>query len=80
MRKLLPLLLATTLTAQQTGTNKPQVDGQDQVFTMKVTSNLVVETLTVKDKKGNTIPGLTAKDFTITENGAEQSIRLFEFQ
>lgn len=79
MRAFLPLLLISTLAAQQTGSNKPA--GQDeQVFTMKVTSNLVVETVTVKDKKGNIIPNLTAKDFTITENGAPQNIRLFEFQ
>ena len=43
-------------------------------------SQLVVETVTVKDKSGKSIEGLTAKDFAVTENGAPQEIRFCEFQ
>ena len=40
----------------------------------------MTETVTVKDKSGNFIPGLTAKDFTVTEDGAPQTIRVFEHE
>jgi VWFA-related protein len=34
----------------------------------------------VKDKNGNPVEGLTAKDFVVTENGAPQTISFCEFQ
>ncbi len=40
----------------------------------------MIETINVKDKSGKAVEGLTAKDFTVTEDGVEQTIRLFEFQ
>ncbi|HEY2015950.1 MAG TPA: VWA domain-containing protein, partial [Bryobacteraceae bacterium] len=43
-------------------------------------SQLVVENVIAKDKNGNLIQGLTAKDFVITENGVPQTISFFEFQ
>ncbi len=49
-------------------------------YTLSVKSQLVVETVVAKDKQGNFIPGLTAKDFTITEDGAPQTIRFCEHQ
>ncbi|HYP15292.1 MAG TPA: VWA domain-containing protein, partial [Bryobacteraceae bacterium] len=44
------------------------------------TTQLVIETVTAKDKDGNPVTGLTARDFTLTENGVPQEIRFFEFQ
>jgi VWFA-related protein len=41
---------------------------------------LVVEAVVVKDKQGKPIPGLTAKDFTLTEDGVAQTIRHCEHQ
>jgi VWFA-related protein len=64
--------------AQQIGSNK--ADGQSETYSLSVKSQLVVETVVVKDKKGNFIPGLTAKDFTITEDGTPQTIRFCEQQ
>ncbi len=48
--------------------------------TFSSTTQLVVETVTVKDKKGNPIEGLTAKDFTVTEDGKPQTIAFVEYQ
>ena len=48
--------------------------------TFQSTAQLVVETVSVKDKAGNPVEGLTASDFTITEDGVPQAIRFFEFQ
>jgi VWFA-related protein len=71
--------LATTLAgAQQIGQNKP-ADGS-QGFTLSVKVQLVVEAVVVKDKDGKTIPGLTAKDFTVTEDGVPQTVRICERQ
>lgn len=78
-----PILLfllcsALAATAQQTGQNTtPTGDGS---FTLKVSSQFVVETVVVRDKNGNPVTGLTQKDFSVTEDGAEQNIRLFEYQ
>src|SRR5437763_15300134 len=43
-------------------------------------TQLVVEIVSVKDKSGNIIEGLTAKDFTVTENGVPQTITFCEFK
>jgi VWFA-related protein len=64
----LAALLMTPLSAQQPPT----------VF--KSGAQLTVETVTVKDKVGRPIEGLTAKDFSITEDGVPQTISFVEFQ
>jgi VWFA-related protein len=43
-------------------------------------TNLVIEAVILKDKRGNPIEGLTAKDFTITEDGKPQKVSFCEFQ
>jgi VWFA-related protein len=43
-------------------------------------TQLVVEIVSVKDKNGNIVEGLTAKDFTVTENGVPQTLSFCEFQ
>lgn len=76
----LALLLAVSaaLRPQQVGQNANP--GEPQSFTLTVNSNLVVEAVTVKDKQGNFIHGLTADDFMLTENGVAQTIRYCEHQ
>jgi VWFA-related protein len=64
--------------AQKIGTNA--VPGQGDTYVFKASSQLVVENVVVKDKKGNFITGLTAKDFNVTEDGAPQTVRICEHQ
>ncbi|HEX4065446.1 MAG TPA: VWA domain-containing protein [Acidobacteriaceae bacterium] len=64
--------------AQTVGTNEPTA--QNGTFTLTVNSQLVVETMVVKDKEGRFVPGLTAKDFHVEEDGVPQTIRIFEHQ
>ena len=51
-----------------------------QDATFHTGTQLVVETVTVKDKSGKSIEGLKAEDFRIAEDGAPQAIRFFEYQ
>ena len=62
--------------AQQVGENKT---GND-VPNFTVTRQLKIETVLVKDKNGNPVENLTAKDFTVTEDGVAQEIKFFEYQ
>jgi VWFA-related protein len=82
MRKLAAFILAMVFTvalrAQQTGQNKDQHAPNDFTLSMKV--QLVVETVVAKDKQGNPIRGLTAKDFAVTEDGTPQTISFCEHQ
>jgi VWFA-related protein len=75
---LLLLFAALPASAQQTGQNAPLQGNQPANF--KVSTQLVVETVAVRDKEGNPVKGLTAKDFTVTENGEPQAIRFFEYE
>ena len=71
-------LCALSSLAQTVGQNtKP---GDDSVMTLKVQSHLVTESVSIRDKDGHFIPGLTAKDFTLTEDGVAQKIRFCERQ
>jgi VWFA-related protein len=80
--KLLPLLLlslsALWATAQQIGQNTSSSTAGTYTLTAK--SQLVVETVVAKDKEGKFIPGLSAKDFTVIEDGTPQTIRFCEHQ
>jgi len=63
---LIALSLALPATAQQIGQNTPTA--AKETPTISVSTQLVVEAVVVKDKKGNSISGLSAKDFSITED------------
>jgi VWFA-related protein len=75
---LLGLSAAIVASAQQIGTN--ETSAQSQTYTLTANSQLVIETVVVKDKKGDFVPGLTAKDFAVSEDGVPQTVRIFEHQ
>ena len=72
------LLWTLAAAAQQIGHNAPSKSSQAP--SISVTTQLVVETVVVKDKAGNPIEGLTAQDFLVTENGVPQTVRFCEHQ
>jgi VWFA-related protein len=76
-KKFIAVLAALTAYSQQPPPAKVTDDG-----VVKFTSNsqLVIEVVTVKDKSGKPVEGLTAKDFVITEDGKPQTISFCEYQ
>jgi VWFA-related protein len=62
---------------QQVGTNVKPGDNTPATFT--ASSSLVIELVSVKDKSGKAIEGLTEKDFTVTEDGVPQVIKHFDY-
>ncbi len=81
MRRVMAFVVVFTAAcagAQVVGSNT--APGQAPSYTLSVESQLVVEAVTVEDKQGNFIHGLTAKDFAVTEDGAPQKVSLFQFE
>jgi VWFA-related protein len=64
------------LAAQQSGTQTPASSGA----TFRSVVRLIVQTVTVKDKDGRAVEGLTPADFTVTEDGEPQTVAFAEFQ
>ncbi len=81
MKLTLSILLIFVLAAAQQPQQKPAAQ-QPSEGPVKFTANaqLVVEAVNVTDKNGKPIEGLTAKDFTITEDGVAQSVAFCEYQ
>src|SRR5947209_420708 len=48
--------------------------------TFRASTRLIVEAVTVKDKDGRVVEGLTAKDFVVVEDGEPQTISFVEYQ
>ena len=81
--RLLSLLLLSIVAAahalgQSIGQNKATTPSD--TLTLSVKSQLVVESVIAKDKEGKFLPGLTAKDFSLTEDGTPQTIRFCEHE
>ncbi len=81
-RSLLPLLpaLAASLLAQAPtpAPPRPEPDPNAPVYTLQQTVQAVVLDIVVTDRDGHTIPGLSAKDFSITEDKLPQKIDFFQ--
>src|ERR1041385_5192042 len=71
MKKVCGILLACVALAQQPATDTVK---------FQASTLLVVEMVSVKDKNGKIVEGLTAKDFIVTEDGKPQTIQFCEFQ
>jgi VWFA-related protein len=56
------------------------VYGQKSTYKFEANSQLVVVNVSARDRNGAPLAGLQASDFTITEDGKAQQIRVFEFQ
>src|SRR5271154_1936000 len=82
MRRIISVLCVLTIcvliaAAQQPQPNAPSAQAPP---TIRVGTQLVLETVSVKDKNGSPIEGLTPKDFILTEDGVQQTISFAEFQ
>ena len=74
----LPLVHAPRLRAQG---QQPAANSNTPGYVLKVQSDLVLTNVVVRDKRtGAVVQGLTAKDFTVLENGKPQKIETFDFQ
>ena len=79
MRRVLLTLVLIAAQASAFARQQTPAPGQ-QAPTFRASTLLIVQTVTVKDKKGRPIAGLTAKDFIVTEDGVPQEIAFVEFQ
>jgi VWFA-related protein len=57
-----------------------QVQPASTSATFTTSTQLIVEEVSVKDKKGKTIEGLKKEDFLVTEDGKPQTIKFFDFE
>src|SRR5271169_2448563 len=79
MRKIVAVILSFAVAGL--GQQPPaQVAPTDGAAKFTSSTQLVVETVTVKDKSGKSVEGLTAKDFIITEDGVAQTVAFVEHQ
>src|SRR5271157_5989486 len=71
-----------TTPPRQNGTaqNQPAQNAPRGGFKFEATTQLVVVNISAKDKDGNPIKGLKPTDFTVTEDGKPQTIKVFEYQ
>ena len=64
--------------AQQTQQSTPEETGDSKnLSTLRVATRLVQVNVVVNDKHGNPITGLSQKDFSISDNGKPQEVKVF---
>ena len=76
--------IAAVMVGLMTGTpyvGRSQQPDTSGAFTLKVQSDIVLTNVVVRDKKtGEVVRGLKASDFTILENGKQQTIASFDYE
>src|SRR6266851_2566677 len=85
MRLLLTLVIVVLMNTGAFTRAMGQTVGQNkgsgaETYTLSVRTQLVVEAVTVRDKQGNAVLGLTPNDFSLTQDGIPQKIRFCEHQ
>ncbi len=70
------MLLVLTLLAPAS----PARQTAETTYTIKAFTELVLANVTARDKKGNLVRDLTADDFTLLEDGKEQSVLSFDIE
>jgi VWFA-related protein len=73
-------ILAASAQQQTPVQQQPNAPLQKQTYKFETTTQLVVVNVSAKDKNGKPIENLKASDFTITEDGKPQQIKVFEYQ
>src|SRR5262245_57336608 len=53
------------------------MNARDELYTITVSTNLVLVPVTVKDDSGHLVDGLLPRDFSVFEDGHKQSLRFF---
>ncbi|MGH9473059.1 MAG: VWA domain-containing protein [Terriglobales bacterium] len=80
-RRRLAIALAAVVAAMAAGAQAPaRQSSQPKPYEISVTSALVVVNVTVRDRHGALVQGLTKDDFRITEDGKPQTISTFDFE
>jgi VWFA-related protein len=59
---------------------QPNAPLQKQAYKFEAEAQLVVLNVSAKDKSGNPVDNLKVSDFTVTEDGKPQQVKVFEFQ
>jgi Ca-activated chloride channel family protein len=73
----LALAAAALVAAPPTGAQQPQQTPLTPQATFRGSVDLVHFGVTVVDKQGQPVPGLTADDFEVIENGKKQAVKFF---
>jgi len=76
----LPAAQAPATAAAPQAPAQPQPESQGTATVLKVKTRLVVVDVVALDHKGAPVTDLEVKDFTLTEEGKQQTIRSFGFQ
>jgi VWFA-related protein len=79
MRRLTLSILVSLAAISVTSAQRPG-DRAQQPPSFRSTARVVPVSVVVHDKRGRPVPGLTASDFRIVENGKEQPIALFSVE
>ncbi len=80
MRRLMAAVMCGVMVGPGVAQQAPQ-QGGGQTFVLHATANIVLTNVVVRDKKtGAVVKGLKASDFTILENGKQQTVASFDYQ
>jgi VWFA-related protein len=81
VRKLLAVLVCCSMIVPQAAlAQQAGARAGEGGFTFRVTSELVLVSVTVRDKKGELVRGLKQSDFTVLEDGKVQRLQSFDIE